>query len=225
MMVAELSGFVLTFAPLIVAPFLPGKIAAMICLPAFFLIAILVIVIVCANFNRVAEYEWRTTEQKIRESGFAVLEDVRRHDVEAACVREKLREIEGKYYLKKMFVGKYGELRPLYVKCVECSCAGDAVDVEVMRFEEMVKPKPPVCLLLFMFCKNASERDFECLMEASKNLILAEKMAICYPGVLVLVEEETGKGYYVPALKRGASFHAKGVRLMKKLVARSGDSE
>lgn len=220
----ELVGFALMFAPFVVGVFFHGETASVITIAAFFLFALIEIIIVFANFKRATEYEWRATEQKILAGGFAVLEQVKRSDVEAACLREKFKAVNGGYFRKKIFVGKHCELRPVYVRCVECDSVADAAEKEVFRFEERIKLKGPVCLVLFMFCKKASEQDFERLMEVSKTMILCEAMAVSYPGVLVLVEEETGKAYYVPALKRGASFHAKGVNLMKKLVASAEES-
>ena len=224
LMAVELGGFALMFAPFAVEAFLPGDSSSVMVISAFFFFALIEIVLVVVNFNRIMEYEWRTIEQKILAGGFAVLEQVKRSEVEAACLREKLKTVNGGYFRKKIFVGKHCEFRPVYVKCVKCDSVADDAEKEIFRFEEQIEPKGPVCLVLFLFCPRASDRDFERLMEVSKTMIVCEAMAVSYPGVVVLVEEETGKAYYVPELKRGAGFHAKGVGLMKKLAVGSEES-
>ena len=214
-----LIGIVLIGLPLMVVPFfLPDGFPGIARIAAFFLIALTCIIVIVTNFNRLTEYEWRTTGQKIMENGFTVLEGVEQSRVMAACEREKYKKIDGGYYWKKQFIWKRLEFHHFFVRCVRCSKVEETVVAEFLRFDELDKAKAPTCPIWFLFCTDPVESDFQSLMEASKNLILAETMVIGCPGVLVLVDEQTGKAYYIPPMKFGAPLHKTGIKFMKKLV-------
>lgn len=214
LMVIELIGLPLMFVPF----FLPDGFPGIARIAAFLLIALTSIIVIVSNLNRVAEYEWRTNGKKIMEKGFAVLEGVEQSRVIAACEREKYEKIDGGYYWKKRFIWKRMEFHQFYVRCLQCDKVKQTIETEFLRFDELIEAKAPICPIWFLFCKIPVESDFQSLMETSKNLILADAIVHYCPGVLVLVDEQTGKAYYVPSLKFGAPLYKMGVKFMKELV-------
>ena len=207
--------------------------SAKVCLPVGGVGLALVIpymVLFAKNFSRIMNYTGERSVNSVKKKEHIILSGVTKEGLISACRDRGFQEKDE--YLHKRSYSLKTDFVNYYVRFADVmDDVEHVVKSEIEKINAHQYKNRRGCLLLFLFSDEGKKENLDYLKEFSARGIVREKvlnynhMGWRYnTTIIILVDNQTQKGYVATKAQFGASLHNAAVKLAQKLTNANGES-
>lgn len=160
--------------------------------------------------------EWKKNEKR----ALFQMSGMSRGEIEKRFESRKFTKIEGEYYWKKKFYFSKDFIH-YYVRCVTCTDVEETIEREIEYFNSRERKGRNLCLILFLYLKDADEDVWETIKQTGISYLVDESVMPAETSATIVpvgVDTSTGTARFLDEGKGiHISLYAHGCKIIKEL--------
>ncbi|WP_249030063.1 hypothetical protein [Tannockella kyphosi] len=184
----------------------------------FFGSMLLALAILFSNYSFLLSYEFLKKANKYNNYEFSKINNFTKDRVSQILKKERFKEDDSYFIKKKLSLAK--DSISYYVRQIDSLDVSYTIKTEYARFENKQKKVNYACLLLFIYCDQLMDMDFDNLRNLSVDQSTTDDLFRTKPAIsslVILVNSQTNEAYYLDIQKKfSISLYGYSCRTIKK---------